>query len=103
MACEVVSDCRWSTLVDAVDTTSANVDLDVNDKNDIESAKVWLDNIQKDASDLAKLIKERDSEKIKTWLKEKTLELIPTSEQIDEAVGKGKEKIDNIRERLRKK
>ena len=72
-------------------------------KNDIESAKVWLDNIQKDASDLAKLIKERDSEKIKTWLKEKTLELIPTSEQIDEAVGKGKEKIDNIRERLRKK
>jgi polyhydroxyalkanoate synthesis regulator phasin len=72
-------------------------------KNDIEQAKVWLDEIHEEASELAKLIKERDSEKIKTWLKEKTLELIPTSEQIDEAVDKGKEKIDNIRKRLRNK
>lgn len=72
-------------------------------KNDIEQAKVWLDEIHEEASELAKLIKERDSEKIKTWLKEKTLELIPTSEQIDEVVDKGKEKIDNIRKRLRNK
>jgi len=72
-------------------------------KNDIEQAKVWLDEIHKEASELAKLIKERDLEKIKTWLKEKTLELIPTSEQIDEAVDKGKEKINNIRKRLRNK
>jgi hypothetical protein len=70
-------------------------------KNDIERAKVWLDNIQQEASELAQLIKERDSEKIKTWLKEKTLELIPTSEQIDEAVDKGKRKLDKFRNRLR--
>ena len=45
-------------------------------KNDIEQAKVWLDEIQKEASELAQLIKERDSEKIKNWFKQKTLELI---------------------------
>jgi predicted small secreted protein len=70
-------------------------------KNDIEKAKVWLDNIQQDASELAKLIKERDSEKIKTWLKEKILELIPTSEQIDESVDKGKKTLDKFRNRLK--
>jgi hypothetical protein len=70
-------------------------------KNDIEQAKVWLDEIQQEASQLAQLIKERDSEKIKSWLKEKTLELMPTSEQIDEAVNKGKTKLDNLRNRLK--
>ena len=70
-------------------------------KNDIEKAKVWLDNIQQEASQLAQLIKERDSEKIKTWLKEKTLELIPTSEQVDEAVDKGKKTLDKFRNRLK--
>ena len=72
-------------------------------KNDIEKAKVWLDNIQQEASQLAQLIKERDSEKIKTWLKEKTLELIPTSEQIDEAVDKGQKRLDKFRNRLKER
>ncbi len=70
-------------------------------KNDIEKAKVWLDNVQQEASKLAQLIKERDSEKIKTWFNEKTLELIPTSEQIDEAVDKGKKMLDKYRNKLR--
>ena len=70
-------------------------------KNDIEKAKVWLDNIQQDASELAQLIKERDSENIKNWLKEKMLTIIPTSEQIDKAADKGKKTLDNLRNRLK--
>lgn len=45
-------------------------------KNDIEKAKVWLDQIHQDASELAKLIKERDPEKIKSWAKEKIKVLV---------------------------
>ncbi len=71
-------------------------------KNDIEQAKVWLDEIQQDASELAQLIKERDSDKIKSWLKEKALELIPTTEQIDNVVDKVKKKLDGLRDRLKK-
>jgi nitrogen regulatory protein PII-like uncharacterized protein len=70
-------------------------------KNDIEKAKVWLDNIQQEASELAQLIKERDSENIKNWLKEKMLTIIPTSEQIDKAADKGKKTLDNLRNRLK--
>jgi len=72
-------------------------------KNDIAQAKVWLDAIQKEAAELAQLIKERNSEKIKTWLKQKTLELIPTSEQIDNVVRDGKKKLDKVRNRLKSK
>jgi hypothetical protein len=47
----------------------------------------------------AQLIKEPDSEKIKSSFKEKTLKLIPISEQIDKTVNKGK-KLDNFQNRL---
>jgi hypothetical protein len=72
-------------------------------KNDIEKAKVFLDEIHQEAAELAQIIKERDTDKIKTWLKEKTLELTPTTKQIDEAVDKGKKKLDKFRDRLRTK
>ena len=70
-------------------------------KNDIEQAKIWLDEIHKQADELAQLIRERDSKKIKAWLKQKTLELLPTSEQIDNAVDKTKGRLDRIRSRLK--
>jgi hypothetical protein len=69
-------------------------------KNDIEQSKLWLDEIHEDANELAQLIRERDSQKIKSWLKQKTLELLPTSEQIDNTVDKAKKRLDRIRDRL---
>lgn len=69
-------------------------------RNDIEQAKVWLDAIQEEASELAQLLKERDSEKIKTWLKQKTLEVIPSSEQVDNVIEKGKNKLNRFRDRV---
>lgn len=70
-------------------------------QNDINHAKIWLDEIHAEAAELAQLIKERDSDKIKNWLKQKVLELIPTTEQIDNVVEKGKKKLEGLRNRLK--
>ena len=70
-------------------------------QNDINHAKIWLDEIHTEAAELAQLIKERDSDKIKKWLKQKVLELIPTTEQIDNVVEKGKKKLEGLRNRLK--
>ena len=59
-------------------------------KNDIEKAKSWLDDISTEAQELASAIKEKDNEKIKSWIKEKILQLLPSDEKIDEAVDKAK-------------
>lgn len=69
-------------------------------KNDIEQSKLWLDEIHEEANELAQLIRERDSRNIKSWLKQKTLALLPTPEQIDNTVEKGKKRLDRIRDRL---
>jgi hypothetical protein len=69
-------------------------------KNDVENAKIWLDDIQQEAFELAQLIKNRDSEKLKSWIKEKVLEVLPTSEQVDVAIDKGKKNLEKLRNRL---
>ena len=70
--------------------------------NDIQQAKSWLDDIQKEAVELSHMIKDRDSEKIQSWLKQKTLELIPTNIQVEKVVDEGQEKLEKLRNRLKR-
>jgi hypothetical protein len=70
--------------------------------NDIQQAKSWLDDIQKEAVQLSHMIKDRDSEKIQSWLKQKTLELIPTNIQVEKVVDEGQEKLEKLRNRLKR-
>lgn len=70
-------------------------------KNDIDKAKEWLDSIYNEAKELAQIIKERDIEKMKVWIKEGTLKLIPSNETIDRTVEKGKEGLNRLRTRLK--
>jgi len=68
-------------------------------KNDIEKAKAWLDEISTEAQELASAIKEKDNEKIKSWLKDKLLQLMPSDEKIDESVSKIKKLAKKTRAR----
>jgi hypothetical protein len=42
-------------------------------KNDINEAKIWLEEIHRDASNLAEVIRSRDTEKMKEWLRQSLL------------------------------
>jgi hypothetical protein len=70
-------------------------------QNDIKRAKLWLDDIQAQAKELAQMIKNRDSEALEQWLKAQLLNVIPTSAQIDNAVESTKDRLENARRRLR--
>lgn len=70
-------------------------------QNDIKRAKLWLDDIQAEAKELARMIKNRDSEALEQWLKAQLLDVIPTSAQIDNAVESTKDRLENARRRLR--
>lgn len=70
-------------------------------KNDINQAKEWLDSIYSEVKELAQLIKERDVEKMKTWIKENTLKIIPSNEVIERRVEKGKDRLDKFHNRLK--
>jgi hypothetical protein len=69
--------------------------------DDIDAAKKWLDEIYKEAVEIAQLIKNKDSEGLKNWSKQKILDILPTNSEIDNAVDKTKEGINNLRNRLR--
>ena len=63
---------------------------------DIKKAKIWLDEIYEEAVELSKMIKERNSKKIKKWIKEKIIKLLPSSEKINNSVDNGKKKLNNL-------
>lgn len=69
--------------------------------NNIAATKNWLDEIYQEALEIAQLIKNRDSEGLKKWAKEKFLSIIPTNKEIDNAVDKTKENLTNLRNRLK--
>jgi hypothetical protein len=70
-------------------------------KNDIKRAKLWLDDIQAQAKELARMIKNRDDEALEQWLRAQLLDVIPTNAQIDRAVESTKDRLENARRRLR--
>jgi hypothetical protein len=69
--------------------------------DDITAAKKWLDEVYKEAVEIAQLIKNKDSEGLEKWAKDKLLAIIPSNKQIDNAVGKAKDGLNNLRDRLK--
>ena len=81
---------------DIVDMLSQDVFAD-----DITATKKWLDEVYQEAVEIAQLIKNKDSEGLEKWAKDKLLALIPSNKEIDNAVGKAKDGLNNLRDRLK--
>jgi len=69
--------------------------------DDLTAAKLWLDEVYQEAEEIAQLIKNKDSEGLEKWAKDKLLALIPSNKEIDNAVGKAKDGLNNLRDRLK--
>ncbi len=69
--------------------------------DDITAAKKWLDEVYQEAVEIAQLIKNKDAEGLEKWAKDKLLANIPSNKQIDDAVGKAKDGLNNLRNRLK--
>ncbi len=71
-------------------------------KNDINAAKEWLDEIYEDAKELALIIKSRDKDKIKSWLKSQITALLQKKPGVTGVIERGRNRLDNLRNRIRK-
>ena len=69
--------------------------------DDITAAKKWLDEVYKEAVEIAQLIKKKDSEGLEKWAKEKLLSILPSDKELDQAVDKAKDGLNNLRNRLK--
>jgi hypothetical protein len=60
--------------------------------NDIKKAKQWLDEINKEAKQLAEIIKYKNTEEIKKWIKERLSDLFKNNETLQ----KGKKQLNDL-------
>jgi len=60
--------------------------------NDIQKAKQWLDEINNEAQQLAKIIKYKNTEEIKKWIKERLSDLFKNNETLQ----KGKKQLNDL-------
>jgi polyhydroxyalkanoate synthesis regulator phasin len=69
---------------------------------DLNQAKLWLDEVVNDAKEMADLVRNKDNNELKQWLKKKMTQMLPTEKQVDRAVNRGKERLLNLRRQLNK-